>query len=125
MNEVEKGDAEPAIPLGVADDEAEVAFDEPAERFLIVVALDAASEVLFLLGSEAWKLGDGPEVGLQGVCLPVFGRLPAHRRLAEKASALPLRLVRVACVGGWCSRCRVGSVVSRRGVSGAANEIGG
>ena len=35
VNEVEERDAEAAIALGVADDEAQVGFDEPAERVLV------------------------------------------------------------------------------------------
>ena len=38
VDQIEERNAQPAIPLGVADDEAQVAFDEPAQRLLIARA---------------------------------------------------------------------------------------
>ena len=62
VNEIEKRDAEAAIPLGEADDEAKVGFDEPRQRRLVAVALDAEAEVALFLDGQARQLRDLPQV---------------------------------------------------------------
>jgi hypothetical protein len=65
VDQVEERHAEAAVTLDVADDEPEVAFDETAERILIVlVELNAPAEIAFLIRRETRNLRDGAQVGL-------------------------------------------------------------
>jgi len=67
MNQIEERHAKPAVALGVADDEPEIAFDHPAQSRLVAIALDAARKLPFFLGRETWNPGNGAEVRLQCV----------------------------------------------------------
>jgi hypothetical protein len=67
VNEIEKWNADPAIAFRVADDEAEIALDEPAKGVLVALLLDAATEFAFFLDRQARQLGYGAKVRLKSV----------------------------------------------------------
>jgi hypothetical protein len=59
VDQVEKRHAEAAVPLRVADDEAQVALDEPADGGLVAVVAGCAAERLLLVGVSARDPRDG------------------------------------------------------------------
>ena len=67
MDQIEERHAETAIPLGVRDDESEIAFDEPPERLLVAGLLDAAAKLALVIRREPRQPRDGAKVGLQGI----------------------------------------------------------
>ena len=73
VNEIEERHAEAAIALGVADDEAEVAFDEPRSAASSLSSLDAAAELALLVGRQTRQPRDRAQVRLQRVASFVIG----------------------------------------------------
>jgi len=69
VNEIEEGHAKPAVALGVADDKSEVAFDEPAERRLIAVGLDAAGQLAFFFRRQTREFRNGTEIRPQRISI--------------------------------------------------------
>ncbi len=66
VDQVEEREAEAPVALRVGDDEAQVGLDEALER-LLVARLDAAAQLLLLLGGERLELRDLADVGVQAV----------------------------------------------------------
>jgi hypothetical protein len=66
VDQVHVGHAEPAVALGVVDDEAQVGLDQPLDR-LLVAALDAPAEHLLVVAGERLELRDVADVGVEAV----------------------------------------------------------
>src|SRR5438093_1247821 len=86
VDQVEEGEAQPAVPLGVGDDEAEVGLHE-ALQGLVVAALDAAAELLFLVAAQRLEARDLPDVGVEAVAAHRAGL----RLFLSRALLLPRR----------------------------------
>src|SRR5207245_10433859 len=77
VNQIEKGHAESAVALRVADDEPEIAFDQARKRGVVSLALDALAEIALLVGGEARQLGDLPQVRRERARVALHQRVPA------------------------------------------------
>ena len=67
VNEIEERHAKPPVALGVADDKAEVAFDEPAEGRLVAVSLDPAGKLPLFFGRQTREFRNGTEIRPQRI----------------------------------------------------------
>ena len=67
VDQIEERHAEAAIALRVADDEAKVAFDQPPQRLLVAVVLDARGRAPALRPASAAEARDVAQVGLQRI----------------------------------------------------------
>src|SRR5206468_409340 len=81
VDEVEERDAQTAIAFGVADHEAEVRFDQPQQRRVIAIALNACAEIALLVDRESRQLGD-------------FAKVSPQRARVAVALGMPLRHVK-------------------------------
>ena len=76
VNEIEKRDAEAAIPFGEAHDEAEVGFDQARHRRLIAVALNTVPELALFLDGQARQLRDLAQIRRERTRLTLARRMP-------------------------------------------------